>query len=32
MKAAEEGRVLPETGRFNWKDGFWQPPEAPSVD
>ncbi|MBL8968629.1 MAG: U32 family peptidase [Spirochaetaceae bacterium] len=32
FKAAEEGRVLPETGRFNWKEGFWQPPEAPSVD
>ncbi len=30
-KAALEGRVLPETGRFNWKDGFWQPPEMPSV-
>ncbi len=23
MKAAEEGTVLPETRRFNWKDGFW---------
>jgi putative protease len=28
MKAAEEGTVLPETGRFNWKDGFWQPEET----
>lgn len=28
MKAAVEGRVLPETSRFNWKDGFWRPPEG----
>ncbi len=28
MKAADEGTVLPETGRFNWKDGFWQPEES----
>jgi len=26
-KAAEEGRVLPDTTRFNWRDGFWQAPE-----
>jgi len=24
MKAAEEGRPIPETSRFNWKDGFWR--------
>ena len=29
MRAAEEGRILPETGRFNWKDGFWQAEESP---
>jgi putative protease len=28
MRAAREGRVLPETGRFNWKDGFWQAEES----
>jgi len=28
MKAAAEGRVLEGTGRFNWKDGFWRPPES----
>jgi putative protease len=28
MKAAQEGRVLPETGRFNWKEGFWQAEET----
>jgi putative protease len=28
MRAAWEGRVLPETGRFNWKDGFWQAEES----
>jgi putative protease len=28
MKAAEEGRLLPETGRFNWKEGFWQAEEG----
>jgi putative protease len=28
MKAAEEGRLLPETGRFNWKEGFWQAEET----
>lgn len=28
MKAAEEGRVLPDTSRFNWKDGFWQAEES----
>jgi len=28
MKAADEGRVLPETNRFNWKDGFWQAEES----
>jgi Collagenase and related proteases len=27
MKAAKEGTVLPETGRFNWKEGFYQPEE-----
>jgi U32 family peptidase len=27
MRAAEEGKILPETGRFNWKDGFWQAEE-----
>ena len=30
MRAAEEGKVLPETGRFNWKDGFWRPEEERS--
>jgi putative protease len=28
MRAAEEGRLLPETGRFNWKEGFWQAEET----
>jgi putative protease len=28
MKAAQEGTVLPETGRFNWKEGFWQAEET----
>jgi putative protease len=28
MRAAQEGRILPETGRFNWKDGFWQAEEG----
>jgi putative protease len=28
FKAAEEGKVLPDTGRFNWKDGFWRPEES----
>jgi U32 family peptidase len=28
MRAAEEGRLLPETGRFNWKEGFWMPEET----
>jgi putative protease len=32
MKAAEEGRVLPDTSRFNWKNGFWQPEENPAGD
>ncbi|MGO8692814.1 MAG: peptidase U32 family protein [Rectinemataceae bacterium] len=32
MKAAQEGRVLPDTGRFNWKGGFWQPEENPAGD
>jgi len=27
MSAAREGTPLPETGRFNWKDGFWNPEE-----
>ncbi|HTX73054.1 MAG TPA: peptidase U32 family protein [Rectinemataceae bacterium] len=30
MRAAEEGTVLPETTRFNWKNGFWQPDEGGS--
>ncbi len=30
--AARDGIVLPETGRFNWKEGFWQPEEdGPSL-
>jgi putative protease len=28
MKAADEGRLLPDTGRFNWKEGFWMPEET----
>jgi putative protease len=24
MKAAEEGKPIPGTSRFNWKDGFWR--------
>lgn len=24
IQAVLQGTVLPETGRFNWKDGFWQ--------
>ncbi len=28
MQAAVQGTVLPETGRFNWKDGFWQAEET----
>jgi U32 family peptidase len=28
MRAAQEGRILPETGRFNWRDGFWQAEEG----
>jgi putative protease len=28
MRAAEEGKVLPETSRFNWKEGFWQAEET----
>jgi putative protease len=28
MRAAVEGRFLPETGRFNWKEGFWMPEET----
>jgi len=32
FKAAEEGKVLQETSRFNWKDGFWQPPEEKKSD
>lgn len=27
MAAARDGLVLPETSRFNWKDGFWQADE-----
>lgn len=29
FQAVGEGRVLPETGRFNWKTGFWSPDEKP---
>ena len=32
MKAADEGRVLPDTSRFNWKNGFWQPEASASSD
>jgi putative protease len=28
MRAADEGKLLPETGRFNWKEGFWMPEET----
>ncbi len=28
MAAARDGVVLPDTGRFNWKDGFWNPEET----
>jgi U32 family peptidase len=28
MRAAAEDKILPETGRFNWKDGFWNPEES----
>jgi len=31
-KAAEEGIVLQETGRFNWKDGFWRDEEETRPD
>jgi putative protease len=27
VQAARDGVVLPDTGRFNWKDGFWNPEE-----
>lgn len=27
MKAAIDGKVLPDTSRFNWKEGFWAPEE-----
>lgn len=27
MSAARDGIPLPETGRFNWKEGFWNPEE-----
>lgn len=27
VQAARDGVVLPETSRFNWKDGFWNPEE-----
>ena len=30
MSAAHDGVVLPESGRFNWKDGFWNPEEERS--
>jgi putative protease len=32
FRACEEGEVLPETGRFNWKMGFWHPDEGKSGD
>jgi putative protease len=32
MRAAIEGRLLPETGRFNWKEGFWMPEETNGPD
>lgn len=32
FKACDEGTVLPETGRFNWKQGFWYPDEARDGD
>jgi putative protease len=32
MKAAEDGSLLPDTGRFNWKDGFWYPDEGGAAD
>ncbi|MBN2874000.1 MAG: hypothetical protein JXM71_02800, partial [Spirochaetales bacterium] len=28
VQAARDGAVLPDTGRFNWKEGFWNPEEA----
>lgn len=31
FQAAREGIVLPETGRFNWKSGFWNPEEGPQT-
>ncbi|MBU0934117.1 MAG: U32 family peptidase [Spirochaetes bacterium] len=31
VQAARNGAVLPETGRFNWKDGFWMPEEEKVV-
>ncbi len=30
MAAARDGVVLAESGRFNWKDGFWNPEEEKS--
>jgi len=27
LQAARDGVVLPDTGRFNWKEGFWNPEE-----
>ena len=30
VQATREGIVLPETGRFNWKSGFWNPDETSS--
>jgi len=27
MQSAQEGNPLPDTSRFNWKDGFWNPEE-----
>ncbi len=32
FKAAQDGTVLPETGRFNWKMGFFHPDEGKGAD
>jgi putative protease len=31
VRACEEGTVLQETGRFNWKAGFWYPEEGNAI-
>ena len=31
MNAARNGALLPDTGRFNWKEGFWNPEEEKPV-